>query len=71
MRRWINRPQNLQRVFIGQLGVVGLGALEGSRRLLNGDLQWYLGASGDNPRPDSPGISFGLLHLVKLQVIIL
>ena len=53
MRRWINRPQNLQRVFIGQLGVVGLGALEGSRRLLNGDLQWYFGASGDNPRPDS------------------
>lgn len=53
MRRWINRPQNLQRVFIGQLGFVGLGALEGSRRLLNGDAQWYLGASGDNPRPDS------------------
>ena len=58
MRRWINRPQNLQRVFIGQLGVVGLGALEGSRRLLNGDLQWYFGASGDNPRPDSPWDKF-------------
>lgn len=58
MRRWINRPQNLQRVFIGQLGFVGLGALEGSRRLLNGDLQWYLGASGDNPRPDSPWDKF-------------
>lgn len=52
-QRWYNRPQNLQRIFIGQLGFVGLGALEGSRRLLNGDLQWYLGASGDNPRPDS------------------
>lgn len=58
MRRWINRPQNLQRIFIGQLGFVGLGALEGSRRLLNGDLQWYLGASGENPRPDSPWDKF-------------
>lgn len=55
MRRWLNRPQNLQRVFIGQLGFVGLGALEGSRRLLNGDYQWYTGFRGDksNERPNT------------------
>jgi hypothetical protein len=50
--RWYNRPDNLRRIWFGQLGAVTVGTLEASRRLLGGDYQWYTGP-GIKDRPDS------------------
>lgn len=57
-RRWYNRPHNLQRIYLAQLGVTGFGALEGTRRILNGDYQFYSGYAGSKPRLNSHWDSF-------------
>lgn len=51
-RRW-DRPENLPYIFGAQVVASGLLALEGTRRALGGDYQFYTGFSGGKPRPDS------------------
>ena len=53
--RWYNRPHNLQRLLLAEIGVAGFGALEVTRRLFNGDSQWYTGfrGSSSDERPNT------------------
>lgn len=54
-RRW-DHPNNLPYIFGAQIAATGLLALEGTRRALGGDYQFYTGFSGGKSRPDSTRI---------------